>query len=65
MAEVEFRTGKQEIADYLADLMRGIPTHKMTFDEAIRAMNTKMVGDHVGRAVDRIVDRHFEERIRR
>lgn len=65
MAEVEFRTGKMEIADYLADLMRGIPTHKMTFDQAVEAMNAKMVGDYVGRSVDRMVDRHFAERTRR
>ena len=61
MAEVEFRTGKREIADYLAELMRGIPTHKMTFEQAIKAMNAKMVGDHVDRAVDRLVARHFAE----
>ncbi len=65
MTEVEFRTGKMEIADYLADLMRGIPTHKYTFDQAIAEMNRKMVGDFVGRTVDRITDRHFTERTRR
>ncbi len=65
MAEVEFRTGKMEIADYLADLMRGIPTHKLTFDQAIAQMNSKMAGDYVGRAVDKLVDRHFTERTRR
>lgn len=62
MAEVEFRTGKRDVPDYLADLMVGIKTHKMTYDEAIVAMNRKMIGDYVGRAVDRRIDQHFSDR---
>ena len=62
MAQVEFRTGKREVPDYMAELMYGIPTHRMTYDEAVAAMNRKMVGDHIGRAVDRIIDDHFSQR---
>jgi hypothetical protein len=61
VAEVEFRTGKREIPDYQADLMQGLPTHKMTYDEAIAAMNRKMAGDFVNSAVDKIVINHFVE----
>lgn len=64
MAELEFRDGKREVADYIASLMAGIKTKRMTYDEAIAAMNRKMVGDHVERSVDRILDAHFQERRR-
>jgi hypothetical protein len=62
MATVEFRTGKIEIPDYMADLMYGIPTHKLTYKQAVAAMNRKMLGDHVNRQYDRIVDDHFNRR---
>lgn len=62
MAQVEFRTGKREIPDYMADLMYGIPTHKMTYEQAVDAMNQKMFANHVDRAVDRIRDDHFSRR---
>ena len=61
MAEVEFRTGKREVPDYMADLMAGIETHRLTYDEAVEAMNRKMTGDYLGRAMDRIIDQHFRE----
>lgn len=64
MAELEFRDGKREVADYIAELMTGIKTKRMTYDEALVAMNQKMVGDHIGRSVDRILDAHFQERRR-
>jgi hypothetical protein len=62
MAIVEFRTGKIEIPDYMADLMVGIPTHKLTYRQAVDAMNAKMLGDHVNRQHDRIIDNHFHRR---
>jgi hypothetical protein len=62
MAKVEFRTGKKEIPDYMAELMAGIPTHKLTYKQAVAAMNAKMLNDHVGRSMDRIVDDHFNRR---
>lgn len=59
MAEVEFRTGKQEIPDHLADLMAGLETQRMTYEEAVDAANRKLVDTHVDKAVDRILKAHF------
>jgi len=59
VAEVEFRTGKREIPDYMADLMAGIPTHKMTYDQAVAAMNRKLETGHIDRAVDDIRAEHL------
>lgn len=61
MAELSFRDGKREVADYIAALMAGIKTNRLTYDEALAAMNRKMLGDHIERSVDRILDRHFQE----
>jgi hypothetical protein len=59
MAERKFRDGKREIPDYMHDLMQGLQTHKMTYEEALVAMNRKQVSDFTGRAVDRLVSDHF------
>jgi len=59
MAEVEFRTGKREIPDHLADLMAGLETHRMTFDEAVDAANKRLLGDTVDKAFDRVIKNHF------
>ncbi len=64
LREVEFRGGKRWIPGYMADLMTGIKTHKLTYDQAVDAMNRKMLGDHVERARDRILDDHFSGRRR-
>lgn len=61
MAEIEFRTGKREVPDYMADLMAGLQTHRMTYDEAVQAMNRKMLTDQIDRSIDRIVQQHFVE----
>lgn len=61
MAEVKFREGKRIVPDYMALLMRGIPTHKLTYEEAIAAMNRKMETDLLDHSVDRIIARHFAE----
>ncbi len=55
----KFRDGKREIPDYMDDLMTGLKTEKMTFEEAIKAMNREMVMGHVDRVVDRQIANHF------
>lgn len=61
MGEVKFRDGTRVIPEYMEDLMKGLRVDKMRYDEAVVAMNNKLVSDHVDRAVDRIVSRHFME----
>ena len=65
MAEVEFRTGKREIPDYQADLMAGLKTHTMTYDQALQAMNRRLESNHVERIFDRVVAEHFAQSPRR
>jgi hypothetical protein len=65
MAEVEFRTGKRVIPDYMAELMAGIQTHKMTYDQAVAAMNKKLESNVIDRASDQIINEHFARATRR
>jgi hypothetical protein len=61
MAEVEFRTGPREIPDHLADMMQGIETQRMTYEEAVDAANRKLTQTHVDKTVDRIIKAHFTQ----
>ena len=58
MTVVEFRTGEEEIPDHLAELMRGIETFTMTYDEAIKAMNAKMERDLISKQYDAVISGH-------
>jgi len=59
LREVEFRDGKRWIPAYLADLMGGLKTHTLTYDEAVAKANTKIGQDHINTAYDQIVGQHF------
>lgn len=59
--ELEFRDGKRVVPDYMAELMAGMPLHKLTYNQAIDAMNAINVSRVIDRAYDRIIDRHFED----
>jgi hypothetical protein len=61
MAERKFRDGKREIPDYMHDMMQGLQTHKMTYQEALVAMNAKALKDHLNTTLDRLVMTHFAE----
>jgi hypothetical protein len=59
MAQVEFRNETREIPDYLAEMMRGIETYKLTYDEAVEQANQRALGGHVERAFDAMRRDHF------
>ena len=59
MAELEFRTGKRAVPDHLADLMAGIETYKLTYEEALRQANARLTGDYLRKAQDRMLHEHF------
>lgn len=65
MAERKFRDGKREIPDYMDDLMGSLKTDRMTYDEAVAAMNREMVAMHLDRAVDARVIGHFRGSVKR
>jgi hypothetical protein len=57
--EVEFRDGKRDIPDHLADMMIELPTHTLTYEQAVEKANWKLANDHINRAYDGIVQAHF------
>jgi hypothetical protein len=59
MAEVEFRDGIREIPDYMADMMSGIETFKMTYEEAIKAANAAVERRFIDNAVTSRLREHF------
>ena len=61
MAEVEFRTGKREIPDHLSELMQGIETQRLTYEEAVEEANRRALGTHIDKSVDLILRGHFSQ----
>lgn len=59
MRDVEFRDGTRRIPEHLADMMAGLKTHTLTYEEAVEKANWKLASDHVDRALDGIVQSHF------
>ena len=59
--EYEFRDGKRLVPDYIAALLFGIETHRLTYEEAITAANQKVESDFLNAQQDRILAAHFKE----
>jgi hypothetical protein len=57
--EVEFRDGPRNVPAHLADMMIGLKTHTLTYEEAVEKANWKLASDHVEHAVDGIIQSHF------
>lgn len=58
--QLEFRDGPREVLDHLAVHMRDMETFRMTYDEAVRAVNDKLQRDFVNTYADRFIDDHFK-----
>lgn len=61
VAELEFRDGKREVAEYLVNLMRGIDTVRFTYLEAIREANQKLSRDYLEGKRRDILQQHFRD----
>lgn len=61
MADIEFRDGTKFVPDHLAEMMRGLPTHTMTLEEATNAANNSLVTTAFGQARQRMVTQHFKD----
>ena len=59
MAEVEFRDGRREIPDHLADLMNDLDTHTLTYEQAVEKANWRLTRDHIDRQFNGIVQSHL------
>lgn len=62
MRELEFRDGKRLVPDHLADMMSSLPTHTMTYEEAVAKANWQLATDHLNRVQDGVLQSHFRER---
>lgn len=59
--ELEFRDGKRPVPEYLAAIMAGLETHRMTYEEAVQTANRRMEADHLNAKRDEILAAHFRE----
>ena len=58
MAKLDFRDGPREVPDHIRDLMAGIDTETLTYDQAIARMNQNLEKGVIDRAADAIVRQH-------
>jgi hypothetical protein len=62
LIELEFRDGKRQVPEYVAAIMAGLETYRMTFEQAMVVANGRM-GAHVLNAKrDEMIAAHFKER---
>ena len=59
--EIEFRDGKRQVPEYLASLMNGIETHRLTYDQSVTAANRRMEADFINIRHERTLEAHFKE----
>jgi hypothetical protein len=59
--ELEFRDGKRTVPPYIASLLKGIETYRLTYDEAIASANKKLESDFINAQQDRVLAAHFKE----
>jgi hypothetical protein len=60
-SEIEFRDGKRTVPDYIAALLTGIETHRLTYDDAIAEANRKTEADFINAQQERVLAAHFRE----
>jgi hypothetical protein len=60
-SEIEFRDGKRLVPGYIASLLTGIETHRLTYDEAIGEANRRSESDFLNAQQDRVLAAHFRE----
>jgi hypothetical protein len=56
MAEVKFRDGPRDVAPHLAELMASLPTHRMTYDQAVHEVNDKLMRDHLNKVFGKVLE---------
>jgi hypothetical protein len=61
MTTIEFRDGEKDVPDHVAVMMKGLETHTMTYEQAVRASEQKMVKDRLNYEMNSLVADHFRE----
>lgn len=59
MAEVKFRDGPRVVPDHVEVLLAGIPCDRLTYEQAMRAANNKLMTDHLERVHSKMITDHF------
>jgi hypothetical protein len=59
MPELEFRDGKRGVPEHVEELLRGVPTYKLTYSEALEFMNRRLQFNYVENVHSKIVSAHF------
>lgn len=62
LVTIEFRDGQKDVPHHVGVLMKGLATHTMTYGEAIRIANQKLVMDRLNAAQKQLVNSHFRTR---
>ena len=57
--ELEFRDGVRAVPDYLADMMSGLKTYRMTYEQAIEEANRLHLSDYLNAKQDDVLAAHF------
>lgn len=59
MAEVMFRDGPREVPPHVEALLSSIPVHKLTYEQALKEANNKLMTDHLARIQAGVLKEHF------
>jgi len=59
-----FRDGQRSVPDYLANMMSGVETHRLTYEQAIDAANKKAESDYLNAKQDDVLAAHFRRGLR-
>jgi hypothetical protein len=55
MAELDFRDGKRGVPEHVEKLLTGVPTYKMTYEEALEFVNKRLQYDYVENIHSKII----------
>lgn len=61
MTQLEFRDGTREVPDHLADMMTGLQTFTLTFEEAQTEANKRLTRDRLNQIGDKVVSDHLKK----
>jgi hypothetical protein len=56
-----FRDGPREVPDHVGELMRGVETIQLTYDQAVAAANHSLANRHLKAEQDRLLTDHFRK----
>lgn len=62
MKTIEFRDGEHDVPDHVAVMLAGMETWTMTYEQAIRASENKLLSDRLNEAQRSLVANHLKGR---